>query len=239
VLQILLAFLLLILAPIWLYNVGEKEQAEFVLHVITAIGVFSAVMTAVYGDRIKRRFNRITLRIEKPDQSDNFVNFLVPSDPKTAVFCHHLRVTNSTPTEPVKNCRVWLVKILDEDGRGGFEEKFKFAVPRLMAWAPREYSPDVRSFSENQVFDFGRSFVRQDGRFEIGVYELQGGTFRGDCLPEQTRQYVFKITADNYIEARPIIVEVHVGRCDPTPDWPYDTRTRVDVKPGWRRLMVL
>jgi hypothetical protein len=228
----LVAFLLAIIAAIYLYRAGEKDYAEFMLHVITAVAVLLAVTMAVYGDRIKRRFNRITLKIEKPEQSDNFVNFLAPSDSQTAVFCHHLRVTNSTPTEPVKNCRVWLVKILDEDGRGGFEEKFKFAVPRLMAWAPREYSPDIRSFSENQVFDFGMSFVRQDGRFKIGVYELQGGNFEGgsDCLPEQTRQYVFKITADNYIEAQPIIVEVHVERCAPMPKWPYETQARIEVK---------
>jgi hypothetical protein len=232
VLQILLAgFLLLILAAIWLYNTAEKENAEFMLQVVTAIGVFSAIMMAVYGDRIKRRFNRITLRIEKPEQSDNFPNRLVTPNLNTAVFCHHLRVTNSTPTEPVKNCRVWLIKILDENGRGGFEEKFKFAVPRLMGWAPREYSPDVRSFSENQVFDFGRSFVQQDGPFEIGVYELQGGIFRGNCSPGQTRRYVFKITADNYIEARPITVEVHVEYCDPTQDWPYGTRTGIKILP--------
>ena len=138
-LQIFLAaFLLLILAAIRLYSVGEKEYAEFMLHVITAIGVFSAVMMAVYGDRIKRRFNRIALKIEKPEQSDIFFNEVdALGGGKTKVFCHHLRVKNNMPTEPVRNCRVWLVKILDENGRGGFEEKFKFAVPRLMAWAPR------------------------------------------------------------------------------------------------------
>jgi hypothetical protein len=122
------------------------------------------------------------------------------------------------------------VKILDENDRGAFDETFKFAVPRLMAWAPREYSPDVRSFSEDQVFDFGRSFVEQGGRFEIGVYELQGGMFKGDCLPGQKRQYVFRITADNHVRARPITVELAVERCEPTEDWPYRTCTRVGVK---------
>jgi hypothetical protein len=99
-----------------------------------------------------------------------------------------------------------------------------------MAWAPREYSPDARSFSEDQVFDFGRSFVQQDGRFEVGPYELQGGIFSGGCSAGQKRQYVFRITADNYIKAKPIVIELHVDRCDPTRDWPYETRTRMDVK---------
>jgi hypothetical protein len=183
---------------------------------------------AVYGDRIKRWWNRIELQIEDPERPDNFVNLVPTSNATMVVFCHHLRVRNRVPTQPVMNCRVWLVKILDEDGRGAFEETFNFAVPRLMAWGPREYSPDVRSFSEDQVFDLGRSLVTQDGRFEVSVYG-QGGNFEGDCKVGQRRQYVFKITADNYIEARPIVVEVHVERCEPTQDWRYDTRTRVEV----------
>ena len=125
---------------------------------------------------------------------------------------------------------MWLVKILDENGRGGFEERFKFATPRLMQWAPWEYSPDVRSFSEDQVFDFGQSFVEQDGRFDPTLCRLQGGVFRGRCEAGQKRRYMFKITADNYIKARPITVEVQVERCQRTDDWPYETRTRVEVK---------
>lgn len=231
-LQILLAvFLLLILRAIWLYNAGEKEYANFMLSVVTGIGVFSAVLMALYGDRIKRRVNRIKLEIEEPEQSDNFFNDAdAPAGGRTKVFCHHLRVKNRMPTEPIKNCRVWLVKILDQNGRGGFEEKFKFAVPRLMEWAPREYSPHARDFSENEVFDFGRSFVEQGGRFEVSFYESQGGMFNGGCLAGQKRQYVFRLTADNYIKARPIIVEVHVERCEPAHDWQYATRTRIRVK---------
>lgn len=229
--QLLLAvFLLLIAFAVWLYNAGEKQYGEFLLHVITAFGVISAVAMAVYGERIKRWWNRIDLKIEEPGQSDNFFNFIkTPNSGNIKVFCHHLRVKNHMPTQPVTNCRVWLVKILDQNEGGGFEEKFKFAVPRLMAWAPREYSPEARSFSEDQVFDLGRSFVEQGGRFELSPYG-QGGMFKGDCLPGQKRQYVFKITADNYIKAGLITVEVHVERCEPTPDWPHGTCTRVEVK---------
>jgi hypothetical protein len=232
VLPIFLAFfLLLILWPICLYNAGEKEYAKFVLNIVGGIGVFLAVLMAVYGDRIRRWVNLIRLKIEEPKQSDNFPNEVdAPGGGKTRVFCHHLRVKNRMPTEPVRNCRVWLVKILDENGRGGFEEKFKFAVPRLMDWAPREYSPHARDFSEDDVFDFGTSFVEQGGRFEVGFYKSQGGMFKGGCLAGQKRQYVFKITADNYIKARPITVEVDVRRCEPTQDWQYGTRTLITVK---------
>ncbi len=228
---LLVVFLFTIVAAVWFYDIGAKDYAEFLLHVITAIGVFSAVAMAVYGERIKRKVNGITLKIEKPEQSDNFFNEAdALGGGRTKVFCHHLRVKNNMPTEPVRNCRVWLVKILDENSGGGFEETFKFAVPRLMQWAPREYSPDVRSFSEDQVFDFGRSFVEQGGRFDVSFYELQGGTFNGGCLAGHKRQYVFRITAENYLKARPISVELGIERCEPTKDWPYNTRVRVEVK---------
>jgi hypothetical protein len=81
-----------------------------------------------------------------------------------------------------------------------------------------------------QVFDFGPSFVQQGGRFEVSPYD-QGGMFsKTGCLPGEKRQYVFKIAANNYIKAGLIAVEVHVDRFEPTPDWPYVTRTRVEVK---------
>ena len=197
-------FLCLIAAAVWFYNSGEREYAGFLLQVITVFGVISAAAMAVYGDRIKRWWNRIDLRIEQAGQSDNFFNHIPGSG---NVFCHHLRVINSLPTQPVTNCRVWLMRIFDATDGGVFEEKFKFAVPRLMSWAPTEYSPEARSFSEDQVFDLGRSFVEQGGRFQIDAYG-QGGIFKGDCLAGQTRRYMFKITAENYIKAGLVTVEI-------------------------------
>jgi hypothetical protein len=131
--------------------------------------------------------NRFTDR--EPAQSDNFFNYVeTPHAGKIKVFCHHLRIRNRTPAQPVTNCRVWLVKILDENDRGAFDETFKFAVPRLMAWAPREYSPDVRSFSEDQVFDFGRSFVEQ-GAASKSVFT--------NCKVECSRATVYPGRSDN------------------------------------------
>ena len=221
---LLIGLLLAIFVAVYLYCIARKDAAEFMFHVITAIGVLVAVTMALYGDIIRRRVNPIKLTIEEPEQSDNFFKHAdAASGRRTKVFCHHLRVKNKKPTQAVTNCRVWLVKILDEDERRGFEEQFKFGVPRLMAWAPREYSPNVRSFSEDQVFDLGNSFVQEGGRFEISPYG-QGGMFKGGCLPGEKRQYMFKISADNYIKGEPIAVEVRVERSEPTPDWPTGRR---------------
>ena len=46
---LLVAFLLAIISAACLYFTGQKEDAEFLLHVVTGIGVFSAVAMAPYG----------------------------------------------------------------------------------------------------------------------------------------------------------------------------------------------
>jgi hypothetical protein len=134
-----------------------------------------------------------------------------------------LRVTNKTAHRPVKNCRVWLVKIEDEIDNT-FKEQFIFAVPRLMQWSPSEFSPEVRSFSEDQVFDFGKSFVDQD-KFDVDYYKNQGGAFAGACVAGQCRRYIFRITADNYVRSKLCAVEVKVRKTEITKEWPYRTKT--------------
>jgi hypothetical protein len=220
----LLILLSAIAATFLLYLSGRRDEAEFLLRIVTALGVLCAVSVALYGDRIKRTVNRVELRIEKPDQSDNFPNV----DQDGPHYAHHLRVKNGVPSEPVINCRVWLIKILDTNDAGAFEERFKFGVPRLMNWAPAEYSPDVRSFSEDQVFDFGWLSINQN-RFELSYHQYQGGFFKGSCQRGQRRRYVFRITADNYIRADPITVEVAVENCEPSATWQHDLNVRVEI----------
>src|SRR5471032_155185 len=56
------------------------------------------------------------------------------------VLLHHLRVVNDTPHRPLVNCRVWLERIQDEKSPDEFVEPVRFAVPRLMNFAPADYS---------------------------------------------------------------------------------------------------
>ena len=133
-----------------------------------------------------------------------------------------------TPSRPVKDCTVWLVKILDPTVEGAFQENFRFAVPRLMQWAPAEYSPEARSFSEDQVFDFGKTYVNL-GYFNVDVYR-QGGVFNGRCNLGHTRRYIFRLTANNYIKARTVAVDVAVEQVQATEEWPYTCRATVHVR---------
>ena len=226
--KIIGALLLMTLgATVWVYQSGQKDDADFYLKVFSAFGVLFVVLLALYGEAIKNFVDRIDLRIDLAERADNFQNLFATNAGAVRVLCHHLRVVNRTPYRPVVNCRVWLVKIQDEVA-GEFKEQFIFAVPRLMEWAPSEVSPDVRSFSEDQVFDFGKSFVDQD-RFDVSYYKSQGGTFRGSCATGQSRRYIFRITADNCIRSKLYTVEVRVQNSAITKEWPYKIMTDIQV----------
>jgi hypothetical protein len=211
-------------AAVCYFLAGDKDTADFLLHLTTSVGVFFAVVFALYGPKMSRLASRVDLRIQSPDREDSFFN---GPEGVGRNYCHHLLVKNLSPAEPVKNCRVWLVEIRDgPDLNGNFASSTTFAVPRLMSWAPAEYSPDKRDFSEDQVLDFGKTFVNA-GFFNMDF--VQGGEFNPRCDVGKTRRYVLRITADNYLEAPPITVEVSVRVVEPSQDWPATTRSNVSV----------
>jgi hypothetical protein len=212
----------------FLYLLGKKDTAESIVRTVSALGVVIAVIVALYGEWIKSQLNPFALGITDPLRQDNFLN----NEHGKEVYAHHLRVENLKPYLAVKNCRVWLIRVLDVQGGHSPVEPFTFGVGRLMAWAPLEYSPDVRSFSEDQVFDFGVTFV-DEGVFRPTFYKEQGGAFhpRGDCAANQTRWYVFEITADNYVGSRHFTVEASVQEVTPSQEWPHKFRTKVSVLP--------
>jgi hypothetical protein len=214
---------LVLVGVVCLYAAGKNNAAESVTRVLTLLGVLFAVVVALYGDRMRSQLNTLDLSIKKPHREDNIFN---EKDGK-CVYAHHLRVENRARFLSVENGRVWLVRILDVPRD---RDSFTFAVGRLMQWAPLEYSPEVRSFSDDQVFDFGLTYV-DEGSFRPSFYKEQGGTFhpRGDCFVNQTRRYVFEITADNYTERRQFSVDVSVHSVEPSPDWPHAYRANVEV----------
>jgi hypothetical protein len=211
-------------AAVWFFLAGDKDTAGFLLQLTTGFGVFFAVVIALYGPQMSRRASRVKLRIQHPEREDSFFN----GPPGAGLnYCHHLLVKNLNPAEPVKNCRVWLIEIRDGPDRNGkFARSTTFAVPRLMSWAPAEYARDKRDFSEDQVLDFGKTFVNA-GFFNMDF--VQGGEFNPRCDVGKTRHYVFRITADNYLEAPPITVQVSVRAVEPSQEWPGTTRSDVTV----------
>lgn len=170
---------------------------------IASGGFIVAIITAVCSNYLKEHVDPIRLVIELPEVTNNFLD----ANEKGDVLCHHLRVKNLTPYRAVKNCRVSLIGIQDETNKKEFDETYKFAVPRLMEWAPNEFQKEMRTFTHFQVFDFGATRM-SDGVFDFTNYSKQGGTFDGDCEQGKSRRYVFRIEADNYLESKTHIVEV-------------------------------
>ena len=208
----LFVFMVIVLvgSVIYLRCQNDLSDADFFLKVLSAFGVVFAVLLALYGDAIKN--SDISLSIQQAVQSDSIVNKGGPRIKSWSgdVFCHHLRVVNSAPYRPVLGCRVWLVKVLDVDPHGQISDSFSFAVPRLMEWAPSECSPKEgprMNFSEDWVFDFGES-PTSGGPFFLKWWKEQQGTFEGDCKVGESKRYIFRITADNYVAPALITVQV-------------------------------
>ena len=61
-----------VLIVLYWHNKGMTQGADFVLRVITASGVFFAVIVALFGDRLRTVVNRIRLTIGECSEADNF-----------------------------------------------------------------------------------------------------------------------------------------------------------------------
>ena len=200
---VLITLGLFLLFAFCLYFAGHKHFAKFLLELLTSFSVIAAIVAALFGDVLKEH---VQLSIDKPpieNDKSKLDEFEIKDEngniQKTKVYCHHLVVKNEKPYLVVKNCRVWLISM--EDYVSGKWEKIQFAVPRLMEWAPNEYSEvcgHCMSFSDFQIFDFGKTFVETTGDFELHKYKKQGGKLDLSCKGGHRKKYIFRITVDNY-----------------------------------------
>lgn len=208
-----LPYLLLLFSPglvaifAWVFLNFYPEYAAFCIQVLATIATSTAVILAIYGPSLRPHIDPIKLRISLCSETNNFPDLYSNNGVTDECIVHHLQVVNDTPHHSIKDCRVWLTQIHDQQPNGGFEQKFEFSVPRLMTWAPGEYDPDKRSFSDSQVFDFGKT-LRSSGTFSLIFFKEQGGSFKGNCESGKVRRYHFRISADGYVCRKNAIVEV-------------------------------
>jgi hypothetical protein len=223
-------FAIVILAAFAAYLCGHHQFATFTINSLVSVSTLTAVLVALYGDRIKERFNRIRLKMEEPAANNIFDRKAFAEGAIKDVYCHHLQIRVLTPDKTVKNCIIWLTRIfLQSELDKKWEEPVRFAVPRMMVWAPVEFSPDRRTFNDTQVFDLGKTIANNVG-FEIGTWEGQGGNFNRMIAPGRRAGLVFRVSAEN-IRDKEFCVEVYVpiaigNKCNPTivrvvenPEW--------------------
>ena len=95
--------------------------------------------------------------------------------------------------------------------------KHAFFNSLLMEWAPFEFSKDKRTFSTQQVFDFGKTLARNNvnQHFEITIAREQGGAFKRNFMVGQKLGVVLYVTADNYQEENEFCFEIEVPQALP------------------------
>jgi hypothetical protein len=208
------------------------STADFLLKLGFIIGTLATIILALFGDYLRKITDPIELQLESPKESNTVFDMCDFKDPKSQwacpplfpktfdCYCHHLLIKNLTPHKTVTNCRVWLRKVLVErDGKWTEENQDanaqwqdnRFAVPRLMEWAPSEYSREQRTFSTEQVFDFGKT-LSNDAGFLVTIWREQGGTFMPLFSVGRRVRFYLYATADNYQAGKEFCAEVEVQK---------------------------
>lgn len=173
------------------------SAADFVVKCGFVVAAFVAIILALYGDFFREWVFPIDVSIEIPQGNVAFDKARAADGQIVDTYCHHLLVRNLTPHRAVKDCRVWLKSVSVKNTRGEWEPKNQTPVPRLMEWAPSEYSRDKRTFATWQVFDFGRT-ISNNGGFELCIERDQHGAFPRKFSVGDKLRFFFFVTADNY-----------------------------------------
>jgi hypothetical protein len=189
----------------------DSNTAEFFLKCLTSVGTITAVLLALFGDYFREKFDPVQIKIEMPPENNSVFDKNNYDGVLFDVYCHHLRVVNLTPHRAIRNCRVWMKQILVWNVSGNWREEVKTPVPRMMEWAPNEYSKDVRTFCKHQVFDFGQT-LSNNGGFALTILKEQGGTFNRRFPVGKKLRFIFYVTADNYLVEETFCFEVDVSQ---------------------------
>jgi hypothetical protein len=188
-----------------LFKHGNIQAADFVVKVALSLGTLSAVVCALFGEWLREWSDPIRIKITKPLTENNNADKR-PTDQKYE-YCHHLVVQNCTPQKPITDCQIWLKRIFFKP-EGDEWKEIPFAVPRLMQWAPSEYSPEKRTFGHQQTFDLGVTVQNNEG-FKLTI--KQGGMFISVFKVGEKVRLVFVVTANNYSgdDEFPVEVDIH------------------------------
>jgi hypothetical protein len=227
-----LVFLTLLVLSSVFYISGVRDEARFAVEAAGCFAVVLTVMTALYGDSLLDLVRPHRFTIEVPEVKGSLADRHVLYGKEEKCFSCYLRVRNAQSDRAVKKCRVWLTRILKVSPKGEPEDLFLFAVPRLMSWAPADYSPDERSFCGWQIFDFGL-FFPESAKFEVAVDKRQSGSFTRLLSAPNVQRYVFRIEVDGLIRAFEHEVDVRIVDCATTAEWPHGKRVEIKVvSPG-------
>jgi len=162
---------------------------------LIAIGTIGAVLTAIFGIRIRRtKLDVIVL---------NAQGELTKHGVKPTIY-YHLKIKNCRKVS-IKNCRVFLKKVEQKQPNGEYVE-LPMSVSPQYRWTASVNPFENRDIVTENVLDFG--FIEENSeKFYPHVNPIVD-IFKGFLKPNESFKYFLEIIADNYRPKKLFIIEV-------------------------------
>lgn len=236
ILLVILVFGGLVSRACWAFHLNDLQTADFLMKVAISLGTVSAILCALYGDFFRTWCDPIRIEINVPTYHNNVVDECKhPDDGRVyKVFCHHLVAKNLTPHRRIENCQVWLKRMFVQGLGNSWEERTISPVRRLMEWAPANISKEKRTFTNQDVFDLGKTYSNNKG-FELTFNAEQGGAYPRHFPTGQKLGLVFEVTAENYAGTKEFFFEIDVNRNNEGDLVQSPARVSKVKKPHWRQ----
>jgi hypothetical protein len=175
----------------------DFEQYSLLVGVVSSVATFTAVFIAIWGERIRQKWNSPQLRINLSEPSFNITTDGIKG------WYYLIRVANSNKSAPAKNVRILLIKTYKKAPDGSWCEHI-FSGPTQVSWRWPEWSPLYSTVGPDEWATFGS--LLENSEFNIRVYwypnNLQPAIRRNDPTRLQ-----FKAVSDT-AESNILTVEV-------------------------------
>ncbi len=182
-------------------NLDPLAKWNLAVRAFSAIGTVTVAVLAIWGDWIRTRLVPPKLGLSV----HNARGTVIPSANGPRRIFYHLKVSNSRPWAPARNCRVLLKAV----HRRGPDQQFHPAplpVPMQFVWAPSGFTPPLVNIVSEQILDFGH-LAEGAPRFIPSLYVLLSD-FEGFVGSEQSVRFSLQIEADGYAARQYQVFEV-------------------------------
>jgi hypothetical protein len=179
---------------------SRYEVWSLIINTLMALGVFSAVLVALFNVSIKKIFTPAKLNVQVLDKNGE----LTILDNGHHVVYYHLRVINERSVI-VRNCRIFLKKMQKRQADGQYLD-IPFSVPPRYIWSPSETSPEAVDIVTEKVIDFGY-IIDSAKEFKPTVTPILN-SFKGSLRQDESFRYYIEIIAENYRPRKLIGIEV-------------------------------
>jgi hypothetical protein len=180
-----------------------------ITNILIAAGLFSAVITALFGKKVREFLFPAKLNVEVLDKNGE----LTILDNGHKVVYYHLRIINESSVI-VHNCRVFLKKMQKKEADGSYSD-IPFSVPPRYIWSPAETAPEGVDIVVEQVIDFGY-IIDSSKEFSPTVTPILN-SFKGVLRQSESIRYGIEIIAENYRPKKLVGIEVSWDG-----NWPED-----------------